>query len=429
MKVFISDDPAPACWAETAALSATGAGLTVHRGGSSPQLRGVQRAGRQIRRLEVPGLVLSGSGWDVESQWALAQGYADPKATGGVEWAGGSPADRHTLELRRQAVDWVRSITNTTPEVLSPMTLARQSGEFISAVAPSAVSYRIVSGDELLEEGLVGIHGVGRGSDRPPALLDLDYNPDGGADAPLAAALVGKGITFDSGGYSMKSTLAMLPMKGDMGGAAMVTGALALAIGAGLQRRVRLLLCCAENLVSGHAYKLGDILQYRNGVRVEVVNTDAEGRLVLADGLVLATDSGAPLVLDAATLTGAAHTAVGSEYNAVFALDGALRERVLEYARQEHEYHWPLPLEIWHQQQCPSAYADTANSRPVPGGGPGGASNAAGFLSRFAPKGGKGWVHIDLAAAFRDRADDYWAAGATAMGIRTIARILLEEAR
>jgi PepB aminopeptidase len=194
-----------------------------------------------------------------------------------------------------------------------------------------------------------------------------------------------------------------------------------------LRARVRLFLCCAENLVSGHAYKLGDILRYRNGVTVEVVNTDAEGRLVLADGLILAADTGAPLILDAATLTGAAHTAVGNDYNAVFSLDTELRQRVLRYARQEHEGHWPLPLEPWHRQHCPSDYADTANSRPVPGGGPGGASNAAAFLSRFVPRDGKGWVHLDLAAAFRDQSDELWAAGATAMGIRTIARTLLEE--
>ena len=110
----------------------------------------------------------------------------------------------------------------------------------------------------------------------------------------MVAALVGKGITFDSGGYSMKSSDNMLPMKSDMGGAAMVTGALALAISRGLNKRVKLILCCAENLVSGHAFKLGDILTYRNGISVEIQNTDAEGRLVLADGLLAASESGLP---------------------------------------------------------------------------------------------------------------------------------------
>jgi PepB aminopeptidase len=195
----------------------------------------------------------------------------------------------------------------------------------------------------------------------------------------------------------------------------------------GLSTRVRLFLCCAENLISGHAYKLGDILTYRNGFSVEVVNTDAEGRLVLADGLILAGETGAPLILDAATLTGAAHTALGNDYNAVFALDNKLRQRVLSYSEKEKEWHWPLPLELWHRAHCPSDYADTANSRPVPGGGPGGASNAAAFLSRFVPREGRGWIHLDLAAAFRAEADELWAAGATAMGIRTIARTLLEE--
>ena len=132
-------------------------------------------------------------------------------------------------------------------------------------------------------------------------MLELDFNPGKDPKAPVAAALVGKGITFDSGGYSMKTSQGMLTMKHDMGGAAIVTGALALAILRGLDKRVKLILCCAENLVSGHAYKLGDILTYKNGTTVEVVNTDAEGRLILADGLQLAGESGAPLIIDAAT--------------------------------------------------------------------------------------------------------------------------------
>ena len=154
-------------------------------------------------------------------------------------------------------------------------------------------------------------------------MLELDFNPSKDPKAPVAAALVGKGITFDSGGYSMKTSQGMLTMKHDMGGAAIVTGALALAILRGLDKRVKLILCCAENLVSGHAYKLGDILTYKNGTTVEIVNTDAEGRLVLADGLQLAGDSGAPLVIDAATLTGAAVMALGALQRPVRAGQGA----------------------------------------------------------------------------------------------------------
>ena len=119
--------------------------------------------------------------------------------------------------------------------------------------------------------------------------------------------------------------------------------------------------------------------------------------------------------------------ALGTEYNALFALDKALEARALGYAQSVQEGAWALPLERWHQQQCPSPYADTANSRPIKGGGTGGASNAAGFLSRFVPNDGKGWLHIDLAAAFHNTANGFWGAGATGMGIRLVAQTLLTE--
>ncbi len=219
----------------------------------------------------------------------------------------------------------------------------------------------------------------------------------------MSVALVGKGITFDSGGYSIKASEGMLGMKADMGGAATVTAALGLAIQNGLDKRVKLYLCCAENLISGRAYKLGDILTYKNGTTVEVVNTDAEGRLVLADGLQAACASGATRVIDAATLTGAAVMAVGRNYNAIFSPSQPLLALTQQKAALVAENVWPLPLEPWHKEMCPSAYADTANSRPVKGGGAGGASNAAGFLWRFVNE-GVDWLHIDLAAAFEDNA-------------------------
>ena len=188
------------------------------------------------------------------------------------------------------------------------------------------------------------------------------------------------------------------------------------------------LIPACENMPDGNAIRPGDVLTSMSGQTIEVLNTDAEGRLVLADGLMCAAESGAGLIIDAATLTGAAVTAVGSEYTALFALDKALAQKALSYAETVQEPTWQLPLELWHQQQCPSAYADTANSRPVKGGGAGGASNAAGFLSRFVPNEGKGWLHFDLAAAFNNTNNAYWAAGATGQGIRTISATLLAEA-
>ena len=407
-------------------LTPSAEGYQIHLPTTEP-LRAIQKAGRTLDGLGLQQVQLAGSGWTLDKQWAFYQGFCSAKKLGGVSWTG-SESDVEQLVQLQQCFAWAKKQTNQTPEDLSPATLAAEAISLIEAVAPrGSVTARTMVGDELLAEGWIGLHAVGRGSDRPPVMLVLDYNPTGQDDAKVAAALVGKGITFDSGGYSIKASEGMLTMKCDMGGAATVTAALALAILQGLAVRVQLILCCAENLINGRAYKLGDILTYKNGVSVEVVNTDAEGRLVLADGLQYAAATGAPLVIDAATLTGAAMMAVGSEYNALFALDKDLQNRVLAYAAQVQEPAWPLPLERWHQQQCPSPYADTANSRPVKGGGAGGASNAAGFLSRFVGNEGKGWLHIDLAAAFNNTANGMWGAGATGMGIRLVAATLLQE--
>lgn len=425
MKVRITSEAAPAQWGENAVLSSDSEGFIVHFTGDD--LNSVQRAGRRIEGNGINEVTLAGDGWTVETQWAFVQGFTTPSKLLNVNWAECSNDDKKELDARLAAMTWTRKVTNETPENLPPVVLSQSAADFISSLAPEKVSYEIISGEQLLEKQWIGVHAVGRASTRPPAMLILDYNPTGNADAPVDAALVGKGITFDSGGYSIKSSEGMLTMKCDMGGAATVTGGLALAIGRGLEKRVKLILCCAENLINGAAYKLGDILTYKNGTTVEVVNTDAEGRLVLADGLMAAGETGAPLIIDAATLTGAALTAVGTEYFALFGLDKALQQRYLGYAAQENENAWALPLEKFHQNNCPSAYADTANSRPTKGGGAGGASNAAGFLSRFVPNDGKGWVHMDLASAFNGSPNALWSAGASAEGIRTIARALQQE--
>ncbi len=427
MNVWLSREFAPAEWGEGALLSHRADGMVIHLVTANPLLD-IQQAARRLCQQGIQKVTLAGH-WEREQQWAFAQGLQTPKAEVQLQWAMSSEEDREELEARWLCGRWVREMTNATPEQLGPLELAVEAASFITELAPDKVSHRILKGEALQQAGWVGLYQVGRGSAREPVLLELDFNPRRDPKAPVAAALVGKGITFDSGGYSMKSSEGMLTMKCDMGGAAIVTGALALAMLRGLDKRVKLILCCAENLVSGHAYKLGDILTYKNGTTVEIVNTDAEGRLVLADGLQLASESGAPLIIDAATLTGAAVMALGGRYNALFGLDKGLVSRAMTYADAEHEPAWPLPLEPWHRQQCPSHYADTANSRPVKGGGPGGASNAAGFLSRFVANEGMGWLHIDLAACFSDNGDALWAPGANTLGMRTIARALLAEAK
>ena len=425
--VELSQDAPAAHWGENTTVSFNENGAIVHLQ-QDETLKHVQKAGRQLAGQGIKQVTLTGETWCTESQWAFYQGFVSAKNLDGVCFAENEQSCAAELAALKRSAIWQREMINGTAEDVYPESLAEKAAEFIGQLAPEHVSYEIIKGDALLEQQWIGIHAVGRGSDRPPVLLSLDYNPTGDENAPVAAALVGKGITFDSGGYSIKPSEGMLTMKCDMGGAATVTSGLALAISRGLDVRVKLFLCCAENLISGNAYKLGDILTYKNGTTVEIVNTDAEGRLVLADGLMAAGETGAPLIVDAATLTGAALVAVGQEYNALFGLDKALVREVEEFASEEFEAAWALPLEKFHQFNCPSPYADTANSRAQKGGGFGGASNAAGFLSRFVPNDGQGWVHIDLAASFQNGAGSLWAAGATTWGMRTIARTLLEKA-
>ncbi len=425
MNILLQQTSANQPWDKSTMVTPLDGALIIHTQ-STLDFEVIQQAARKIAAMGIKLPRLSGEGWCVESQFHFYQGFRSPLHQDGIEFADLNEEDSHLLQSRIRVFNWVKDIINATPEDLAPISLAEQAASFIREVAGDNISANIISGEELKVQGYTGIYGVGRGSDRPAALLSLDYNPTGDPNAAVDVALVGKGITFDSGGYSIKSTDGMLFMKIDMGGAATVTGALALAILNGLKKRVKLILCCAENLISGHAYKLSDILRYRNGTTVEVSNTDAEGRLVLADGLIDASNTGAKIIIDAATLTGAAVIAVGTRYNAVMSLDKSLQNRFLNIADQEHEPHWPLPLNPWHADECPSAFADTQNSRPVKGGGAAGASNAAGFLSRFVANEGRGWLHIDLAAVSCESANKYFAAGATGHGVRTIASLLLD---
>ncbi|MFQ6372619.1 aminopeptidase PepB [Shewanella sp. YIC-542] len=421
MKVVLTDQPAAAVWGK-AVLSFTGDGALIHLADDMP-LRGIQKAARKLRNQGVNSVQLTGQLWDAARQWAFHQGFVTAKGGHHIHWCG-SDAEQQELQLRADCGNFARQLINETPENLPPVKLALAVAAWLQQLGGEHISYRIVEGEELLAQQWAGIYAVGRGSERAPALLELDYNP-AGQDAPVAVALVGKGITFDSGGYSLKASQGMLGMKADMGGAATVAAALGLAIQRGLNKRVKLFLCCAENLVSGHAYKLGDIITYKNGTTVEVVNTDAEGRLVLADGLQAATEAGAGLIIDAATLTGAAVMAVSQHYNAIFSPQKAVLQLAAEKADAVAEHVWPLPLEPWHKEMCPSDYADTANSRPVKGGGAGGASNAAAFLWRFVGK-DIPWLHMDLAAAFEDDANALWAAGATTHGMLTVAELLMD---
>ncbi|MBY8120209.1 aminopeptidase PepB [Vibrio fluvialis] len=426
MSVFISQDSAQPQWGEKALISFSEQGAMIHLE-QSHDLGAIQRAARKLDNQGLRSLLLDGEGWTLEAIWAFYQGYRDPKKLNTLEWKALDQAQQDELEARIKATDWTRDIINKSAEEVAPRQLATMAAEFIKSLAPEHVSYRIVKDKDLLTEGWEGIFAVGRGSERTSAMLQLDYNPTGDENAPVYACLVGKGITFDSGGYSLKPSNFMAAMKADMGGSGMITGALGLAIMRGLKKRVKLILCCAENMVSGRALKLGDVITYKNGKTVEIMNTDAEGRLVLADGLIYASEQNPELIIDCATLTGAAKNALGNDFHALLSFDDALSHDAMTAAKEEYEGLWPLPLVDFHREMLPSSFADLSNISS--GDYSPGASTAAAFLSYFVNNYKKGWLHFDCAGTYRKSPSDKWAAGATGMGVKTVARILMDQAK
>ncbi len=373
-------------------------------------------------------MVLAGENWDLETCWAFYQGFYSAKQDYAVEFPTLDDAPQAELLARIQCGDFVREMINLPAEVITPVELARRAAHFIEEQAEeygdkSAVSFNIISGEELKAQNYQGIWNVGRGSANPPAMLQLDFNPTGNPNAPVLACLVGKGITFDSGGYSIKPSDNMSTMRTDMGGAALLTGSLGLAIARGLTQRVKLYLCCAENLVSSNAFKLGDIITYSNGVTAEILNTDAEGRLVLADGLIEADKQQPKMIIDCATLTGAAKMAVGNDYHSVLSMDDVLVAALFKSAEAEQEPFWRLPFAELHRSQISTAFADIANTGTVPVGA--GASTATAFLSYFVKNYQQHWLHIDCSATYRKTASDLWAVGATGIGVQTLANLLL----
>ncbi|WP_176671494.1 aminopeptidase PepB [Mannheimia varigena] len=423
MKITLSQQAAPEIWGKNALLSVNDAGFIVHN--PKNDLATVQKAARKIKNQGILNVALAGDGWNLEECWAFHQGFNSVKNQGSVEYPnlGEQQAE---FDNRVKCATFVCELINEPSESLTPEKLAQQAVEFIQNIAkPNTVSYEIIRGEELKEQGYHGIWAVGKGSINPPALLKLDFNPTGDENAPVLACLVGKGITFDTGGYSLKPSDGMSTMRTDMGGAALVSGALAFAISRGLNKRVKLYLCCAENMVSHNAFKLGDIITYRNGVTVEVLNTDAEGRLVLADGLIDACQQNPQFIIDAATLTGAAKVAVGNDYHSVLSMDDNLTNALFSSAKDENEPFWRLPFEELHRGQISSSFADIANIGSVPVGA--GASTATAFLSYFVENYQQNWLHIDASATFRKTASDLWAAGATGLGIKTIANLLLSK--
>lgn len=432
MEIILSNHPASEAWGKNVILSFNGDEAVIHLKNNEKTDRTlVQRAARKLRGQGIKAAELVGDEWNLDFCWAFYQGFYTAKQDYSIEFPHLDDAPQDELLARIECGDFVRGIINEPAESLTPVALAERAAAFITAQAEnyadkSAVNFKIVSGEELAAQGYHGIWTVGRGSVNPPAMLQLDFNPTQDLNAPVLACLVGKGITFDSGGYSIKPSESMSTMRTDMGGAALLTGSLGLAIARGLNQRVKLYLCCAENLVSHNAFKLGDIITYKNGVTAEILNTDAEGRLVLADGLMEADSQHPDFIVDCATLTGAAKVAVGNDYHAVLSMDDALVADLFQSAQAEHEPFWRLPFEEFHRNQITSSFADIANTGTVPVGA--GASTATAFLSYFVKDYAQSWLHIDCSATYRKSGSELWGVGATGIGVQTLANLLLSKA-
>lgn len=314
-----------------------------------------------------------------------------------------------------------RDLANTPPSDLVPEDFAALAQDVL---AEYEVKVEIWDEAALEEAGCGGILGVGRGSDNPPRLVQLRYNPE---NAAKHIALVGKGITFDTGGLSLKPAGSMLGMKFDMSGAASVLATLLAVAKLGLHVQVTGYCCLAENMPSGSAIKPDDVLTMRNGTTVEVTNTDAEGRLVLADGLCLASEQRPDLIIDIATLTGAQVVALGSRTTGLMGNTDDWRDAAVAAAKQTGEPLWPMPIPEELDDALKSNVADIVNSKP--GYREAGMLFAGAFLERFVGEDADGkplpWLHFDIAGpANSDSAYGYINKGATGNPVRTLVELI-----
>jgi leucyl aminopeptidase len=319
------------------------------------------------------------------------------------------------------AVSWARDQVNTPAGDLPPRRLAERTEEMLES--RKGVTVEVWEAERIDAEHLGGLGGVSRGSAEPPRLVRADYDP---AD-PIEidghvphVVLVGKGITFDSGGLSLKTADGMTTMKTDMTGAAVVLATLGACPDLDVRVKVTALAPLTENMPGGRATRPGDVLTIRNGLTIEVLNTDAEGRLILADALSLAAEMAPDAIVDVATLTGGAVVALGAGIAAVFGNDDALVERIRAAGGRAGEKYWPMPLPEEYAEHIDSEVADMKNM-----GKPGQASAiaAALLLARFV--GDVPWAHLDIAGTARAAdASGYLVKGGTAFGVRTLLELL-----
>lgn len=331
-------------------------------------------------------------------------------------WAGVSPEALATGMVIADGVNLARRLVNSPPDDLYPETFA----EAAAAVAGrTGMEIEIWDEHRLDRERCRAILAVGRGSSRAPRLVKLTYRGPGVPAGPPHVALVGKGVTFDSGGLSLKTPDGMLTMKCDMAGAAAMVAAAATI--AALRLPVNLVAVCglAENMTGPAAYKLGDIVTARSGTTIEIHNTDAEGRVVLADVLDVVREMAPQKIIDAATLTGACMVALGHDVAGLFTNDQAWCDQIATAARAVGEPVWQLPMYPDYDEQISGEVADIKN---VGDGRWGGAITAAKFLERFV--GGIPWTHVDIAGpAFAEKPRPWIDGGGTGVLVRTLVEL------
>lgn len=313
-----------------------------------------------------------------------------------------------------------RDMVNEPGNFMTPTDIANTAREIASKYG---MDLNVLEKDDMAKLGMGGALGVSQGSAEPPKFIVLGYR--GCKVQAVDLALVGKGVTFDSGGISLKPSEKMGDMKGDMAGAASVLGAMSAIAQLKPELNVTAVVAAVENMPSGYAYKPGDIVKAMNGKTIEVITTDAEGRITLADALSYVNAKiKAKNIIDVATLTGACVVALGHVCNAVFTNNQELVDRVLGASKLSGELSWQMPMFEEYKEQNKSDVADLKNT----GGRPGGAITAAQFLAEFA--GTTPWVHMDIAGVdMAEKEQGYYVKGATGIPVRTLVTLVLEMAK
>jgi leucyl aminopeptidase len=329
-------------------------------------------------------------------------------------------ADVGYVAAAHEALTLARDLINTPASDLGPAELASAARALAER---HEADFREWVGEALLADNFPAIHAVGRASAQAPRLVEIRWTPRGarGSGALPRIALIGKGVCFDSGGLDIKPGSGMALMKKDMGGAAVALALAQMLMGAGLRADLRVLVPAVENAISGNAYRPGDVLSTRKGLTVEVGNTDAEGRLVLCDALALADTDRPDLIIDFATLTGAARVALGPELPALFGTDERVVSDLTQAAALEHDPVWPMPLWMGYDDELGSKIADLNN---VASSGLAGAIFGALFLRRFVTATAQ-WLHLDL-YAWNPKERPGRGIGAEAQAVRGVYRYLLQ---